>query len=107
MTQFPASLLILNGKGANEPQLREAVNLLREEGIEIHVRVTREKKAMRFVFVEEAETLKVATVIAGGGDGTINEVATALVERGSNMALGILPSAQPMISPPASASRRI
>lgn len=106
MTQFPASLLILNGKGANEPQLREAVNLLREEGIEIHVRVTREKgDAIRFV--EEAETLKVATVIAGGGDGTINEVATALVQRGSNMALGLLPSAQPMISPPASASRRI
>ncbi len=68
MTQFPASLLILNGKGANEPQLREAVNLLREEGIEIHVRVTWEKgDAIRFV--EEAETLKVATVIAGGGDG--------------------------------------
>ncbi|HCD3926020.1 TPA: diacylglycerol kinase family protein, partial [Klebsiella aerogenes] len=66
MTQFPASLLILNGKGANEPQLREAVNLLREEGIEIHVRVTWEKgDAIRFV--EEAETLKVATVIAGGG----------------------------------------
>ncbi|WP_289237619.1 diacylglycerol kinase family protein, partial [Escherichia coli] len=26
-----------------------------------------------------------------GGDGTINEVATALVERGGKMALGILP----------------
>ncbi|MDE4777185.1 hypothetical protein PXW82_30050, partial [Klebsiella pneumoniae] len=25
MSTFPASLLILNGKGANEPQLREAV----------------------------------------------------------------------------------
>lgn len=43
MSTFPASLLILNGKGANEPQLREAVNLLRDEGIDIHVRVTREK----------------------------------------------------------------
>ena len=40
MSTFPASLLILNGKGANEPQLREAVNLLRDEGIDIHVRVT-------------------------------------------------------------------
>lgn len=30
-------------------------------------------------------------MIAGGGDGTINEVATALVERGGKMALGILP----------------
>ncbi len=46
MSTFPASLLILNGKGANEPQLREAVNLLRDEGIDIHVRVTWEKRAM-------------------------------------------------------------
>ncbi len=45
MSTFPASLLILNGKGANEPQLREAVNLLRDEGIDIHVRVTG-KRAM-------------------------------------------------------------
>ena len=47
MSTFPASLLILNGKGANEPQLREAVKLLRDEGIDIHVRVTWEK-AMPF-----------------------------------------------------------
>ena len=90
MSTFPASLLILNGKGANEPQLREAVNLLRDEGIDIHVRVTWEKgDAARFI--DEALQLNVETVIAGGGDGTINEVATALVERGSKMALGILP----------------
>lgn len=90
MSTFPASLLILNGKGANEPQLREAVNLLRDEGVDIHVRVTWEKgDAARFI--DEALQLNVETVIAGGGDGTINEVATTLVERGSNMALGILP----------------
>lgn len=90
MSTFPASLLILNGKGANEPQLREAVNLLRDEGIDIHVRVTREKgDAARFI--DEALQLNVETVIAGGGDGTINEVATALVDRGGKMALGILP----------------
>lgn len=89
MSTFPASLLILNGKGANEPQLREAVNLLRDEGIDIHVRVTRKGDAARFI--DEALQLNVETVIAGGGDGTINEVATALVERGGKMALGILP----------------
>ena len=90
MSTFPASLLILNGKGANEPQLREAVNLLRDEGIDIHVRVTWEKgDAARFI--DEALQLNVETVIAGGGDGTIYEVATALVERGGKMALGILP----------------
>ncbi len=92
MSDFPASLLILNGKGANNPELREAVELLRGEGVEIHVRVTWEKgDAVRYV--EEALTLNVATVIAGGGDGTINEIATALIQCESTQvpALGILP----------------
>lgn len=92
MSDFPASLLILNGKGANIPQLREAVELLRDEGVTIHVRVTWEKgDALRFV--EEAIRLNVETVIAGGGDGTINEVATALIHSKSREvpALGILP----------------
>ncbi len=92
MSDFPASLLILNGKGANTPQLREAVELLRDEGVTIHVRVTWEKgDAVRYV--EEAIRLNVETVIAGGGDGTINEVATALIHSVSREvpALGILP----------------
>lgn len=92
MSDFPASLLILNGKGANHPQLREAVELLRDEGVEIYVRVTWEKgDAVRYV--AEAISLKVATVIAGGGDGTINEIATALIQcEGDPVpALGILP----------------
>ncbi|MFP5595137.1 lipid kinase YegS [Kluyvera sp. 142486] len=92
MSDFPASLLILNGKGANTPQLREAVELLRDEGVTIHVRVTWEKgDAVRYV--EEAIRLNVETVIAGGGDGTINEVATALIHSESRLvpALGILP----------------
>lgn len=92
MSDFPASLLILNGKGANTPQLREAVELLRDEGVTIHVRVTWEKgDAVRYV--EEAVRLNVETVIAGGGDGTINEVATALIhsENRDVPALGILP----------------
>jgi lipid kinase YegS len=90
MTDFPPSLLILNGKGAGEPALREAINQLREDGVEIHVRVTWEKgDAARYL--DEACRLGVATVIAGGGDGTINEVATALVQSGSKAALGIIP----------------
>lgn len=92
MTDFPASLLILNGKGAGNPQLREAITQLRDDGVEIHVRVTWEKgDAARYV--AEARQLGVETVIAGGGDGTINEVATALIdcEGGNIPALGILP----------------
>lgn len=92
MAKFPASLLILNGKSADSPLLREAIALLRNEGVEIHVRVTWEKDdAQRYV--EEARQLGVETVIAGGGDGTINEVSTALIQcQGENVpALGILP----------------
>lgn len=58
----------------------------------IHVRVTWEKgDAARYV--EEARKFGVATVIAGGGDGTINEVSTALIQcEGDDIpALGILP----------------
>ncbi|MBB1201525.1 lipid kinase YegS [Enterobacteriaceae bacterium 89] len=92
MTDFPPALLILNGKGAGDPELREAINQLRDEGVEIHVRVTWEKgDAARYL--EEAMRLGVETVIAGGGDGTINEVATALIhcEGESVPALGIIP----------------
>ncbi|MDN8599543.1 lipid kinase YegS [Citrobacter sp. S2-9] len=92
MAKFPASLLILNGKSADNPLLREAIALLRNEGVAIHVRVTWEKDdAQRYV--EEARQLGVETVIAGGGDGTINEVSTALIQcKGPNVpALGILP----------------
>ncbi|HBU8808610.1 TPA: lipid kinase YegS [Citrobacter freundii] len=92
MIAFPASLLILNGKSADNLPLRDAIAKLRDEGVEIHVRVTWEKgDAQRYV--DEARQLAVETVIAGGGDGTINEVSTALIQsQGDNIpALGILP----------------
>ena len=92
MIAFPASLLILNGKSADNIPLRDVIAELRDEGVEIHVRVTWEKgDAQRYV--DEARQLGVATVIAGGGDGTINEVSTALIQsQGGNIpALGILP----------------
>lgn len=92
MGKIPGSLLILNGKSAGDETLRAAIALLRDEGMDIQVRVTWEKgDAGRYV--KEAQQLGVDTVIAGGGDGTINEVATALVNcTGENIpALGILP----------------
>lgn len=92
MIAFPASLLILNGKSADNLPLRDAIAKLRDEGVEIHVLVTWEKgDAQRYV--DEARQLGVETVIAGGGDGTINEVSTALIQsQGDNIpALGILP----------------
>ncbi|MEL4014857.1 lipid kinase YegS [Dryocola clanedunensis] len=92
MEKFPESLVILNGKGANNDVLRSAVNIMRDEGYQLHLRVTWEYgDAARYV--DEAIALGVDTVIAGGGDGTINEVATALAQRPqeNRPALGILP----------------
>ncbi len=43
MIAFPASLLILNGKSADNLPLRDVIAELRDEGVEIHVRVTWEK----------------------------------------------------------------
>ncbi|WP_371441389.1 lipid kinase YegS [Candidatus Sodalis sp. SoCistrobi] len=74
MPKQSASLLILNGKSAGNGELRQAVNYYRQEGYPLFVRVTWEHgDAQRYV--AEAVERGVATVIAGGGDGTINEVA--------------------------------
>lgn len=85
------ALLILNGKGAAIDELREAVNALRAEGVKLDVRVTWEHgDAARYV--TEAVELGCETVIAGGGDGTINEVAGALAQLdGVRPVLGIVP----------------
>ena len=77
MDNKPLTLLILNGKGAGNDDLREAITTLREEGFDIAVRVTFEK-GDGDRYVKEAIALQAATVVAGGGDGTINEIATAL-----------------------------
>lgn len=92
MTSMPQTLLILNGKEAGNQDVRNAVKNLREEGATLHVRVTWEHgDAKRYV--EEAALLAVETVIAGGGDGTINEVASALIAlpEVNRPSLGILP----------------
>lgn len=92
MNDTPAALLILNGKGAGNEALREAIYSLRAEGTRIEVRVTWEHgDAARYL--AEAVELGCQTVIAGGGDGTINEVATALVNlpAGPRPVLGLLP----------------
>ncbi|HDL7771280.1 TPA: lipid kinase YegS [Yersinia enterocolitica] len=89
---MPHTLLILNGKEAGNQDVRNAVKNLRDEGVTLHVRVTWEQgDAKRYV--NEAVALAVETIIAGGGDGTINEVASALIAlpESNRPSLGILP----------------
>lgn len=86
--------LILNGKSAADEAVREAVALARENGIDLGVRVTWERgDAARYV--DEAVADGADTVIAGGGDGTLSEVASALAATGLDAdalpGLGLMP----------------
>lgn len=77
--------LIVNGKAAGNPELRDAVGALRVEGVEISVRVTWESgDAERYV--AEAIADGVGTVVAAGGDGTLSAVATTLAMREADAA---------------------
>ena len=94
MQATPRWRLILNGKSAGDDAVREAVSALRDSGVRLDVRVTWEGgDAERYV--AEAIADGVDTVIAGGGDGTLSEVATTLAHRDESAealpALALLP----------------
>ena len=87
-----SALVILNGKKAGIQEIRQAVTHVREKGHDLHVRVTWEYgDGLRYV--KEAQALGVDCVIAGGGDGTVNEIAhgLALLAKEKRPAMGILP----------------
>ena len=84
--------LIINGKKAGIPAIREAVGKLRGKGHDLQVRVTWEYgDGLRYV--KEAGEKGVDCVIAGGGDGTVNEIShgLALLDQERRPAMGILP----------------
>jgi lipid kinase YegS len=85
------SRIILHGKQAANQELRDAVASVREDGHHIDVRVTWEAGDSS-LFAAEAAKEGIDTIIAGGGDGTINEVLNGLVRVEENRsALGIIP----------------
>jgi lipid kinase YegS len=84
--------VILNGKGAANPEVRAAINRIRGEGQAMEVRCTWEGgDAARFA--EEAMGEGIDVLIAGGGDGTIHEVVNGLMKADAqpDLALGVLP----------------
>ena len=86
--------LVLNGKSAGDEAVREAVARMREAGVRLDVRVTWEGgDAERYV--AEAIADGIDTILAGGGDGTLSEVATTLAHRDEAAealpTLGLLP----------------
>ncbi|MCP3432416.1 lipid kinase YegS [Stutzerimonas stutzeri] len=84
------ALLILHGKQALNDEVREAVKQRREAGWNLAVRVTWEPgDAQRLV--REALDAGYPTLIAGGGDGTLHEVAAAMLEIQADASLALLP----------------
>lgn len=84
------ALLILHGKQALNNEVRTAVNAWRELGRHLAVRVTWEPgDAQRMV--QQALDEGYRTLVAGGGDGTLREVAQALLDSGIDASLALMP----------------
>jgi lipid kinase YegS len=85
--------LICHRKSANEPYVKEAVKAVRKQGIDLRVLVPF-NKAEKPRVVQEALDRGAERIIAGGGDGTINAVANALIGDGKKKLtaeLGVFP----------------
>ncbi|WP_458525464.1 lipid kinase YegS [Onishia taeanensis] len=84
--------LLINGKSAQSPALREAVDAVRTNGAELQVEVTWEAgDATRLARLAGRDG--VSRLIVAGGDGTVNEAVNGLmrVPREKRPALGVLP----------------
>lgn len=88
-----STFLILHRKSANEPYVKEAVKSVKKAGIKLRVLVPF-NKAEKPRVVAEALERGATRIIAGGGDGTINAVANALIGKGKtkpDATLGVFP----------------
>lgn len=75
--------LILNGKSAGDPAVREAVGAMRAAGMRLDVRVTWER-GDETRYVDEAIADGVSTLVAGGGDGTLGAIVNGLLRHGGD-----------------------
>ncbi|MGY4659260.1 lipid kinase YegS [Pseudomonas chlororaphis] len=84
------AMLILHGKQALNEEVRAAVERKREEGWELAVRLTWEAgDAQRLV--DEALVAGYTRLIAGGGDGTLRDIAEAMAAQANDASLVLLP----------------
>ncbi|WP_439254219.1 lipid kinase YegS [Pseudomonas monteilii] len=84
------AMLILHGKQAMNEELRSAVHDLRGTGWALDVRVTWEAgDAQRLV--GEALSAGYSHIVAGGGDGTLRDVAESMGLAGADASLALLP----------------
>ena len=86
----PKALLILHGKQALNEDVRAAVQARREQGWELAVRVTWEGGDAQRI-VNEALADGYTHLIAGGGDGTLRDVAEAMALAKTDASLVLMP----------------
>ena len=86
----PKALLILHGKQALNEDVRAAVQARREQGWELAVRVTWEGGDARRL-VHDALDAGYTHLIAGGGDGTLRDVAEAMAHAKTDASLVLMP----------------
>src|SRR5471032_222409 len=86
----PKALLILLGKQALNEDVRAAVQARREQGWELAVRVTWEGGDAQRI-VNEALADGYTHLIAGGGDGTLRDVAEAMALAKTDASLVLIP----------------
>lgn len=83
--------LLLNGKKAGLESIRNAVYAIRKSGFDLEVRTTWESGDIDRL-VLEASQQGVTRIVAGGGDGTVNEVVNALLNHNlTHIEVSILP----------------
>ncbi len=92
MNDIQSAMIILNGKQSANPELRKAINHIRKDGHTILVRIPWEPQDT-LEFIKDAIAQNIGTIIAAGGDGTINAVSTTLMKfpTDTRPAMGILP----------------
>ncbi|MDF5463223.1 YegS/Rv2252/BmrU family lipid kinase, partial [Vibrio parahaemolyticus] len=61
------------------PELRDAIMKMRDKGIDVQVRVTWESQDMPRL-VKEAVAEGIERIVVAGGDGTVNEAASAIIQ---------------------------
>jgi len=85
-------MIILNGKKAGFPAVRDAISTLRKEVESLQVRVTYEYGDVAR-FMHEALTTHIKRIVIGGGDGSVNEIVDAMAKlpRKKRPELAILP----------------
>ncbi len=91
---MPGILLIINpnsSKGNGKKKAEKIKAVFKEKGIDLDVSYTEKKGHAEKLSFDAAVSGKYETVIACGGDGSVNEVINGIMKSGKDVKMGIIP----------------